>query len=224
MPGTPQTLPVPPPVSVPTLLNAIRLAAASGGGGGAAWGAITGTLSAQTDLQTALDAKVNGTGGGTIATGGFTLTVPATGTAALLGTANVFSANAAASTPPLTLTGTWFTGGSATTTKPQLLIEPAGTTSTGWSTSGTGLGINAPSGFTGYLLSGQLNGASRFDVTSSGSIGFGTTRIEFHTGTSSPEGAIVAPPGSLYFRNASGTATMWFKYSGTGNTGWASVL
>jgi hypothetical protein len=33
MPGTPQTLPVPPPVSIPTLLNAIRLAAASGGGG-----------------------------------------------------------------------------------------------------------------------------------------------------------------------------------------------
>jgi hypothetical protein len=33
MPGTPQTLPVPPPVSVPTLLNAIRLAAGSGGGG-----------------------------------------------------------------------------------------------------------------------------------------------------------------------------------------------
>jgi hypothetical protein len=28
MPGTPQTLPVPPPVSVPTLLNAIRLAVA----------------------------------------------------------------------------------------------------------------------------------------------------------------------------------------------------
>lgn len=32
------------------------------------------------------------TGGGTIATGGFTLTVPATGTAALLGTANIFTA------------------------------------------------------------------------------------------------------------------------------------
>lgn len=30
-----------------------------GGGGGAAWGGITGTLSAQTDLQNALDAKVN---------------------------------------------------------------------------------------------------------------------------------------------------------------------
>ena len=32
------------------------------------------------------------TGGGTVATGGFTLTVPATGTAALLATANVFTA------------------------------------------------------------------------------------------------------------------------------------
>jgi len=31
--------------------------AAGGGGGGVAWGAITGTLSSQTDLQTALDAK-----------------------------------------------------------------------------------------------------------------------------------------------------------------------
>lgn len=30
---------------------------AGGGGGGVAWGAITGTLSAQTDLETALDAK-----------------------------------------------------------------------------------------------------------------------------------------------------------------------
>jgi hypothetical protein len=33
------------------------------------------------------------TGGGTVATGGFTLTVPATGTAALLAVANVFTAN-----------------------------------------------------------------------------------------------------------------------------------
>ena len=33
--------------------------ATAGGGGGVAWGAITGTLSSQTDLQTALDAKQN---------------------------------------------------------------------------------------------------------------------------------------------------------------------
>jgi hypothetical protein len=40
---------------------------AGGGGGSAAWGSITGTLSAQTDLQAALDAKVATTGNETIA-------------------------------------------------------------------------------------------------------------------------------------------------------------
>ena len=74
----------------------------------------------------------------------------------------------AASTPPVSLTGTWFSGGTSTTTKPQLLIEPTGTTSTAWSTSGTGLGINAPNGFTGKLLDLQVNGSSRASVTSSG--------------------------------------------------------
>lgn len=33
-----------------------------GGGGGAVWGSITGTLSDQTDLQAALDAKLDKTG------------------------------------------------------------------------------------------------------------------------------------------------------------------
>jgi hypothetical protein len=80
------------------------------------------------------------------------------------------TANGAASTSPIALTGTWFTGGTSTTTKPALLIEPTGATSTAWSTSGTGLGINAPSGFTGNLLDLQLNGVSRFRVNSSGEI------------------------------------------------------
>jgi len=35
--------------------------ATSGGGGGAVWGSITGTLSSQTDLQTALNGKLNTT-------------------------------------------------------------------------------------------------------------------------------------------------------------------
>ena len=74
----------------------------------------------------------------------------------------IAAANGAASTPPVVLTGTWFTGGTNTTTKPALLIEPAGTTSAAWSTSGTGLGVNAPSGFTGRLLDLQLNGASEW--------------------------------------------------------------
>jgi hypothetical protein len=68
------------------------------------------------------------------------------------------STNGAASAPPHALTGTWFTGGTTTTTKPQLLIEPAGTTSTGWDVGGTGIGVNAPSEFTGNLLDLQCNG------------------------------------------------------------------
>jgi hypothetical protein len=71
---------------------------------------------------------------------------------------------------PVAATGTWITGGTATTTKPQVLIEPTGTTSTAWSTSGTGLGVNAASGFAGNLLDLQLNGTSSFKVTHQGSI------------------------------------------------------
>jgi hypothetical protein len=49
-----------------------------------------------------------------------------------------------------------------------VVIEPTGTTSTAWSTSGTGLGVNAASGFAGRLLDLQLNGTSNFSVTSAG--------------------------------------------------------
>jgi hypothetical protein len=80
----------------------------------------------------------------------------------------ISSLNGAASAPPGAFTGTWFTGGTATTTKPQVLIEPTGTTSTGWSTSGTGLGVNAASGFAGRLLDLQVNGSSKFHVDDNG--------------------------------------------------------
>jgi hypothetical protein len=80
----------------------------------------------------------------------------------------ISSLNGAASAPPGTFTGTWFAGGTATTTKPQVLIEPTGTTSTAWSTSGTGLGVNAPSGFAGNLLDLRVNSEKRFEVNSSG--------------------------------------------------------
>jgi hypothetical protein len=85
-----------------------------------------------------------------------------------LGSKFISSLNGAASAPPGTFTGTWFTGGTATTTKPQVLIEPTGATSTAWSTSGTGLGVNAESGFAGRLLDLQLNGTSNFNVDSNG--------------------------------------------------------
>ncbi len=114
-------------------------------------------------------------------TGNRTATFPDnTGTVAELNLAQTFSAaqtfsgqiisslNGAVSTPPITATGTWFTGGSATTTKPQVLIEPSGTTTTGWSTSGTGLGVNAATGFTGNLIDLQLTGTQKFAVSSTG--------------------------------------------------------
>lgn len=82
--------------------------------------------------------------------------------------ANTFTVNGALSAPGASLNGTWITGGSSTTTKPYVLVEPTGTTSTGWSTNGTGLGVNAPSGFTGNILDTLLAGAQRFSITSTG--------------------------------------------------------
>jgi len=68
------------------------------------------------------------------------------------------------------LDGTWFTTGSATTNKPQLLVEPAGTSSSGWSVAGTGLGVNAANGFSGRLLDLQVNGSAKAYFDSTGTL------------------------------------------------------
>lgn len=72
----------------------------------------------------------------------------------------------------LLLNGSLFTGGTSTTTKPLFLIEPTGTTSNGWSTSGTLFGVNAPSGMSssGYLVDIQVNGVRKFGITADGYI------------------------------------------------------
>lgn len=87
-----------------------------------------------------------------------------------LGSRFISSLNGAASAPPGTFTGTWFTGGTATTTKPQVLIEPTGATSTAWATAGTGLGVNAASGFAGNLLDLQVNGTRSFSISGIGGL------------------------------------------------------
>jgi hypothetical protein len=94
----------------------------------------------------------------------------------------ISSLNGAASAPPGTFTGTWFTGGTATTTKPQVLIEPTGATSTAWSTSGTGLGVNAASGFAGNLLDLQVNGTRKAAITASGALTLGNDVSIFPNG------------------------------------------
>jgi hypothetical protein len=104
----------------------------------------------------------------------------------------ISSLNGAASEPAGTFTGTWFTGGTATTTKPQVLIEPTGTTSTAWSTSGTGLGVNAASGFSGRLLDLQTNGTSQMVVQGDGKLGLGTTSPVFKFHSNETTGSSIA--------------------------------
>ncbi len=102
------------------------------------------------------------------------LTVVANGTGVIslndrvnvTGALNV-SANGAVSTSAQLLSGSWFTGGTSTTTKPQLLVEPAGATSNNWDTNGTGIGVNAASGFTGSLLDLQIDGTKKIRVVGS---------------------------------------------------------
>ena len=206
MPGVPQTLPVPPLVNEMTMLNAIRLVAGGGGGGAGTvtsvsvvtangvsatvatattTPALTFTLGAITPTSVNALTLAAAATGFTIAggTSSKTLTVLDTGTAALLGiaqtfsAANIFSVNGAASTPALSLTGTPFTGGTATTTKPLFSIEPTGATSTAWSTSGTMLGVNCSSTFVGNLLDVQKNGSARFKVDADGVGTLGSTAI-----------------------------------------------
>lgn len=93
-----------------------------------------------------------------------------------------FGTSSVSSLPAVALSGAWFTGGTSTTTKPQVLIEPVGVTSTGWSTTGTGLGVNGASTFTGRLIDLQLNGSTRFSVSAAG-ITTASNGLEVTTGS-----------------------------------------
>lgn len=77
----------------------------------------------------------------------------------------------AASTVANLFNGTLFTGGSGTTTKPFMYIDPGTNTQpTTWSTAGTLRGDNAPAGFTGNFIDEHVNGAaSVFAVNQAGS-------------------------------------------------------
>ena len=100
-----------------------------------------------------------------------TLTADSSGNLTLSGRfVNTF--NSVAGVSAKLFSGTWSTGGSATTTRPHVLIEPAGTTSNTWSTGGTGFGVNAASGFTGNLLDLQVDGTPQVTISSTGAISF----------------------------------------------------
>lgn len=117
--------------------------------------------------------------------------------------AGVFANAGAASLPMVSVTGATFTGGSATTTKPSVLIEPTGATSTNWPTTGTLLGINAASGSTANLVNAQLNGVDRFSISSGGvTVIDSTSAVPFYVRRTSAPGSFMAIQDS-----ASGTGT-----------------
>lgn len=108
--------------------------------------------------------------------GSATITLPSvTGTLATLGAngftgVQIISVNGAASTPALLGSGTIFTGGSGTTTKPYWLIEPSGATAaTSWNTSGTAFGVNLDVN-AGRFLDLRVDGVERMYVGNDGSI------------------------------------------------------
>jgi hypothetical protein len=105
----------------------------------------------------------------------------------------VTSSNAgAASTAVLRTSGALFTGGTGTTTFPQLLQQPtAATAVTTWSTAGTYHGINAATGFTGNFADYHVNGGtSVFVVDSTGRV---TAAGGLVTGTIINTGTLTLP-------------------------------
>lgn len=93
-----------------------------------------------------------------------------------------------ASTPALSLTGNWYTGGTISTTTPQLLIKPASATSPNWDINGTGLGIASASGFSGNLLAMYNNGTPALSVNSNGVMFFGANSIQVKPATPTGDG------------------------------------
>ncbi len=72
-----------------------------------------------------------------------------------------------ASNSAILISGTPFSGGTSTSTKPQLNVD-SGASSNGWSTSGTLIGANSSSTFTGNLIDLQKNAVKRFAVSAGG--------------------------------------------------------
>ena len=135
------------------------------------------------------------TGSGPAATYSFVHngTLPAAGLTYSFDGGLTLPAAGAASTPGLAVTGAPFTGGSATTTLPQLYVNDGAAVST-LSTAGTAVGVNAPSGFTGHLLNMFVNGGStRFRVDYLGNLFVaGTATLSSNVGFSSTAAPTVA--------------------------------
>ena len=100
--------------------------------------------------------------------------VDSSGNVTIGGLTTLAGSPSANNTSGVLINGTWRTG--ASSNNPQLLLNPSGTTlSTTWSTSGTGIGVNAPASFGGNLLDLQVNGTSQAKFTKEGTLSFGAS-------------------------------------------------
>lgn len=106
--------------------------------------------------------------GGTASGEGLTIssTVDATKGIITIDSRTLSTAAAALSSPSLWLQGAPVTsGGTATTTKPVLLLQASATTSNNWLTAGTFLGVNSSNSFSGSLIDLQKSATRMFQVT-----------------------------------------------------------
>jgi hypothetical protein len=77
--------------------------------------------------------------------------------------------------------GSWATGADGTT-RPYILVESA-STSNGWSTAGTGIGLNPGTGFAGNFVDFQVEGVSKFKVDYTGAVTMGNVLAGSWNGT-----------------------------------------
>lgn len=136
------------------------------GGGGGTWGSITGTLSSQTDLQTALNLKLNSSA---FVPAGSNTQIQFNNSGAFGASANLtFSSNLLTITGNQTITDT-ISAGSGSLAGSSLNIA------TTWNTTGSPAAIklnvtNTASGASSMLLDLQVASTSKFKVSPTGAI------------------------------------------------------
>lgn len=170
------------------------------------------------------------------------ITVSSGGTTWSIDSGAVTNAMLAGSIDPTKITGTSAILGANTFTTGQVINVAAGFSGNsldfqkngssvayirhdGFLVSNVGIGTNViystGGGAVAYISANIGSQTSGIQVV--GNVGIRNNAASWLQGTSSPEGAETAPPGSIYSRNNSGSGEIWWKATGTGDTGWTKL-